>query len=65
MQSSSDYGGTHSYLIEEKIGFTKVINEVLKGDEMLASVIPMNPETDDIFHCMEDGIILCKLINSI
>ena len=27
-------------------------------------MMPINPESDDIFHVMEDGIILCKLINS-
>lgn len=64
-QSTSEHGGTHSYLIEEKIGFTKVINEILKGDESVKDIIPMNPESDDIFHLMEDGIILCKLINEI
>lgn len=25
----------------------------------------MNPDSDDLFHSMEDGIVLCKLINSI
>jgi hypothetical protein len=64
-QSVSEHGGTHSYLIEERIGFTKVINDVLKDDESLAGMIPINPENDDIFSSMEDGIILCKLINSI
>ena len=64
-QSVSEHGGTHSYLIEERIGFTKVINDVLKDDESLAGMIPINPENDDIFSSMEDDIILCKLINSI
>jgi hypothetical protein len=49
--------------VEEKIGFTKVINDILKDDETLKDVIPMNPESDDLFHCMEDGTVLCKLIN--
>jgi hypothetical protein len=62
---TSEHGGTHSYLVEEKIGFTKVINDILKDDELLRDRIPMNPESDDLFHTMEDGIILCKLINSI
>ena len=26
-------------------------------------MVPINPENDDLFHSMEDGIILCKLIN--
>lgn len=31
----------------------------------MKSVIPINTESEDIFHVMEDGIVLCKLINSI
>ena len=49
----SEHGGTHSYLIEERIGFTKVINDVLKDDESLAGMIPINPENDDIFSSMD------------
>jgi plastin-1 len=64
-QSTSEHGGTHSYLIEERIGFTKVINEVLKGDETMTDIIPINPDNEDVFYAMEDGVILCKLINAI
>ena len=52
-------------MVEEKIVFVKLINEILKKDESLKGVIPINPDEDDIFHAMEDGIVLCKLINSI
>jgi hypothetical protein len=30
----------------------------------LEGIIPINPNSDDIFHVLEDGIILCKLINT-
>jgi len=60
-----DSGFTHSYLTEERVGFAKVINDVLKKDETVKDKIPLNPENDDLFHVMEDGLILCKLINSI
>lgn len=56
-------GFTHSYLIEERICFAKLINEMLGHDEDVKEVIPINPENDDMFHAMEDGIVLCKLIN--
>ena len=36
---------------------------MLKQDEDVKEVIPINPESDDLFHVMEDGIVLCKLIN--
>ena len=64
-KTTSEHGGTHSYLVEEKVGFTKVINDILREDHDVKDVIPMNPESDDLFHCMGDGIILCKLINNI
>jgi hypothetical protein len=40
-----------------------LINEVLQGDEDVKKVIPINPENDDIFSSMEDGIVMAKLIN--
>ena len=63
----SEHGGTHSYLTEEKVCFAKLLNEIFIKDEQLreSKVIPINPDSDDIFHIMEDGIVLCKLINSI
>jgi hypothetical protein len=61
---TSEHGGTHSYLVEERICFAKLINDILKSDEDVASIIPINPENDDIFHSLEDGLILCKLINA-
>ena len=27
-------------------------------------MLPINPDNDDLFTALEDGIILCKLINS-
>jgi hypothetical protein len=50
-------------LIEERICFAKIINELLSSDEDVKDIIPINPENDDLFHSMEDGIIMCKLIN--
>lgn len=63
-QSVGESGFTHSYLVEERICFAKLINDILKNDEDVKDVIPINPEGDDIFHAMEDGIILSKLINA-
>lgn len=51
-------------MVEERIAFTKLINDILKNDEDVKGVIPINPESDDLFHSMEDGIILAKLINA-
>ena len=29
----------------------------------MKELVPINPENDDLFHVMEDGILMCKLIN--
>ena len=62
-QNVTESGATHSYLTEERICFAKLVNEMLRNDEEVKDIIPINPENDDMFHCLEDGIILCKMIN--
>lgn len=36
---------------------------MLQDDEEVKQILPINPESDDLFHILEDGVILCKLIN--
>lgn len=55
--------GTHSYLVEEKVCFAKLANVFMENDEDLKDLFPINPENDDLFHVMETGIVLSKLIN--
>ena len=62
-QHVGDSGFTHSYLVEERICFTKLANEFFQSDEDLKEFVPLNTENDDIFSAMENGIMLCKLIN--
>lgn len=50
-------------MVEERICFAKLANEFLKGDADLAELIPINAENDDLFHSMESGILLAKLVN--
>lgn len=54
---------TSSYLIEERVVTCNIINDMLKEDTDLKDRIPMDSATDDMFHAMEDGKALCKLIN--
>lgn len=44
--------------------FTKLINYILIEDADVQGILPINPENDDVFHSLEDGVILSKLINS-
>lgn len=50
-------------MVEEKICFAKLANEFLKGDEDTKEFFPLDPESDDLFHSMENGLVLSKLIN--
>jgi len=55
----------HTYHDEEKQSLVEHVNFLLKEDKLLKSRIPINPKSDIIFDSLKDGIILCKLINSI
>lgn len=61
---TSEHGGTHSYMTEERVCFTKLINHVLKEDQDVAQLVPINPDNDDLFHALEDGLVLIKLLNA-
>lgn len=59
----SSVGTQHSYSEEEKYAFVIWINKALEKDPDCKHVIPMNPDTDDLFKAVGDGIVLCKMIN--
>ncbi|XP_069614372.1 plastin-2 [Ranitomeya imitator] len=59
----SSAGTQHSYAEEEKYAFVNWINKALEKDSDCKHVIPMNPDTDDLFKAVGDGIVLCKMIN--
>ncbi|XP_049623190.1 plastin-3-like [Suncus etruscus] len=59
----SSEGTQHSYSEEEKYAFVNWINKALKNDPDFQHVIPMNPNTDDLFKAVGDGMVLCKMIN--
>lgn len=45
-------------LEEEKYAFVNWINKALENDPDCRHVIPMNPNTDDLFNAVGDGIVL-------
>uniref|UniRef100_A0A8C9HNB5 Fimbrin n=1 Tax=Piliocolobus tephrosceles TaxID=591936 RepID=A0A8C9HNB5_9PRIM len=59
----SSVGTQHSYSEEEKYAFVNWINKALENDPDCRHVIPMNPNTNDLFNAVGDGIVLCKMIN--
>ena len=53
----------HTYSLEEKECFARVINMSLKDDAHCQEMLPIDPETEDLFKVVDNGIILCKLVN--
>ena len=51
--------------MEERSVFCRAINNALKDDEDLKDRLPADPESDDLFHILSDGMVLIKLINII
>jgi len=56
------HGGTHSYSIEERGTFGRLINELLKNDDDCKDRLPMKTEDDSLFHSFDNGVLLCKLL---
>ncbi|GCC30518.1 hypothetical protein chiPu_0008969 [Chiloscyllium punctatum] len=61
LQSSE--GTQHSYSEEEKYAFVNWINKALESDPDCNSMLPMDPNTDALFKAVDNGIVLCKMIN--
>lgn len=64
-QASSSGTGHHSYSASEMRAFTLFVNNTLQGDPDLAHVLPINPDSEDIFAAAKDGVLLCKLLHAV
>ncbi|XP_054642559.1 plastin-2 [Dunckerocampus dactyliophorus] len=53
----------HSYSEEEKVAFVNWINKALEKDPDCKHVLPADPNSDELFTAVGDGIVLCKMIN--
>lgn len=55
-----EYKSTFNHLLaeEEKYAFVNWINKALENDPDCRHVIPMNPNTNDLFNAVGDGIVL-------
>jgi len=58
-------GGLHSYSTEEVSAFADHLNNVLGSDPKLAYLMPLDPDSDDLFAKCGDGVILSKFVNLI
>eukprot|EP01113_Clastostelium_recurvatum_P023829 TRINITY_DN2842_c0_g1_i2.p1 TRINITY_DN2842_c0_g1~~TRINITY_DN2842_c0_g1_i2.p1 ORF type:complete len:1017 (-),score=346.64 TRINITY_DN2842_c0_g1_i2:63-3113(-) len=62
--STRFHGSVHSYHEEEKMGLVEHINGLLQSDTYMP-YLPMDPEGDDVFEHVKDGIFIPMLVNSI
>merc|ERR1719431_1461592 len=56
-------GAQHMVLNEEQAAFSDWINNNLRNDKDVAHLLPLNEAGSDIYEKMDDGILLCKMIN--
>ena len=48
---------------EERTAYVKVINSSLADDPVCQRYLPINPDSNEVFDKIKDGVLLCKLIN--
>uniref|UniRef100_UPI00358E7C9E plastin-2-like isoform X2 n=1 Tax=Myxine glutinosa TaxID=7769 RepID=UPI00358E7C9E len=59
----SSEGTQHSHSVEERVAFSAWINKVLQADPDCNHLLPIDPQTNDLFCVLTNGIILCKMVN--
>jgi hypothetical protein len=58
-------GSDHASERAEAAAFSTYINNKLRNDPLLSHILPLNPESVDIFTKNKDGLMLVRLINGI
>jgi plastin-1 len=58
-------GGLHTYAADEVSAFANHLNYVLGDDPDLDYLMPIDPDTEDLFYKVKDGVLLAKFINVI
>ena len=48
---------------EERTAYVKVINSSLAEDPVCKKYLPIDPDSNEVFDRIKDGVLLCKLIN--
>eukprot|EP00917_Polyrhabdina_sp_WS-2016_P009934 GHVP01021800.1.p1 GENE.GHVP01021800.1~~GHVP01021800.1.p1 ORF type:complete len:525 (-),score=117.80 GHVP01021800.1:48-1622(-) len=64
MLSGATQSSQHSFDQEEKAQYVLHLNDVLFHDTLIADKMPIDPTNDDLFHKIQDGLILCSLITN-
>eukprot|EP01094_Clydonella_sp_ATCC50884_P011106 TRINITY_DN208_c0_g1_i1.p1 TRINITY_DN208_c0_g1~~TRINITY_DN208_c0_g1_i1.p1 ORF type:complete len:728 (-),score=370.10 TRINITY_DN208_c0_g1_i1:257-2440(-) len=57
-------GAVHHFSESERRGYVDFINQDLAKDPEVSSVLPINPDSDDVFDVISDGVLLARLMNN-
>ncbi|CAB3409137.1 unnamed protein product [Caenorhabditis bovis] len=63
VQSEKQDNAHHTIRVEEEVAFSNWINSNLSDDADLKRLLPVNPQGGELYTKVEDGLIICKLIN--
>ena len=63
MQRLGDESSFSTFSNEERSAFSKVVTQCLIKDPDCKKYFPIDPETNDVFKILCDGVVLCKLVN--
>ncbi|VDM47107.1 unnamed protein product [Toxocara canis] len=63
MSEHSNEEIVHTIRVEEEVAFSNWINSNLLGDADLKRLLPVKTDGGDLYVKVQDGLILCKLIN--
>ena len=55
--------GFHTFSEEERAAFAKIFNTYLANDPVCKKYLPIDPNTNELFSRLKNGILMCKLIN--
>ena len=55
--------GYSSFSEEERTAYVKVLNSALADDAVCQKYLPIDPDTNQVFERLKNGILLCYLIN--
>jgi plastin-1 len=55
-------GAQHSYKFEERNTIARLFNAALAKDEYVGDRFPIDPESDDLWHVMYDGMVLIRAL---
>ena len=56
-------GSVHTLLHDEQVAFADWINDTMAGDKDVVHKLKIEETGEDMYKKMDDGVILCKMIN--